>query len=199
MGYGLKEPLNLTDFVMHLGTIIVGSSRARPEARARAAQYLRNVAFSIGRVFFLSRQDASWQALSLLHMGVSLGPSGQRPQAVSPFLKKEIVELTHAVKGTGVTKPSQLMVGAQVNRSGGQMKRGRALEDLLPPGKKPRRGSGDAPEDDDNGFEPSPRPPKTCKTSWSKTDLDPGNASKLERHYAWNYWLSQRTLLRCPL
>ena len=88
MGCGLKEPLNLTDFVMHLGTIIVGSARARPEYRARAAQYLRNVAFSIGRVFFLNRQDASWQAFSLLHMGVSLGPAGQRPQAVSPFLKK---------------------------------------------------------------------------------------------------------------
>ena len=36
MGYGLKEPLNLTDFVMHLGTIIVGSSRERAQKLVRA-------------------------------------------------------------------------------------------------------------------------------------------------------------------
>ena len=159
-----------------------------------AALYLRNMVFGIGRLYFLSREDTSWQASSLAGLGIQMGV--QKPLALSPGVKKELVEATHALRGRGVSKPGQVLLGLEVARKGGELKRGLGLSALVSPAKKAKTGDAEAassPHDTPAALSPeaASSPPKKRRkvlhgAPGERGELDTHNANKMERHYAWN-------------
>ena len=161
-----------------------------------AALSLRNMVFGIGRLYFLSREDTSWQASSLASLGVQIGPSGQRPLRASPGLKKEFIEFAHALRGRGVSKLGQVLLGLEVARKGGELKRGLGLSALVSPAKKAKTGDAEAASSPhDTPAASSPDVPDATPTKRLKVvhgapgergELDTHNANKMERHYAWN-------------
>ena len=185
-----------TDLLLHLASIVNGCTRTSRGLRDRAALYLRNMAFGIGRLFFLSREDTSWQASSLASLGVQIGPSGQRPLRASPGLKKEFIEFAHALRGRGVSKPSQVLLGLTVARRGGELKRGLSLADFASPTKVPKTGDAEAASSPHEALAasspdvPDATPTKRLKVvhgaPGERGELDTHNANKMERHYAWN-------------
>ncbi len=127
-------------------------------------------------------------------MGIQMGV--EKPLALSPGLKKELVEATHALRGRGVTMPGQVLVGLEVARKGGKLKRGLGLADFVSPTKKARTGDAEAasslhePPAASSPAVPGATPEKRRKVAHGapgeRGELDSHNASKLERHYAWN-------------
>ena len=110
--------MTLIDFLKYLGCYACGTMRTSPKFRDRAALYLRSMAFGIGRLYFLSRTRGAWLASSLASLGASIGPKGKR-RFIMPGLSKELVETTHGLRGRGVTKVGQVVLGYEVARKGG--------------------------------------------------------------------------------
>ena len=117
IGSGLATPVTLIQFLEYLEGYVVGG-HTTTAFRDRAALYMRNVCLGIGRLYFLSKKDSRWEALSLAMLGTPLGATGKRRRLI-PGLKKELVETTHSLRGSGVTKVSQVAMGYEVARKGG--------------------------------------------------------------------------------
>ena len=124
------------DFLKYFGCYACGTMRTSLKFRDRAALYLRSMAFGIGRLYFLSQTRGAWLASSLASLGASLGPKGKR-RSIMPGLSKELVETTHGLRSRGVTKVGQVVLGYEVARKGGHVKRGMSLADLASPSKVP--------------------------------------------------------------
>ena len=117
IGSGLATPVTLIQFLEYLEGYVVGG-HTTTAFRDRAALYMRNVCLGIGRLYFLSKKDSRWEALSLAMLGTPLGATGKRRRLI-PGLKKELVETTHALRGRGVQKVSNIALGYEVVRKGG--------------------------------------------------------------------------------
>ena len=73
-------------------------------------------------------------------LGDPLGPKGKRRRFVLA-LQKELVETTQGLRGRGVAKVSNVVLGYEtVQQGGGHVKRGLSIADLTPPNKIARTG-----------------------------------------------------------
>ena len=79
---------------------------------------MRSVCLGIGRLYFLSKKDNSWAASTLAMLGNPLGPKGKRRRFV-PGLKKELVDTTQGLRGSGLSKVSNVALGYQTVQKGG--------------------------------------------------------------------------------
>ena len=94
------------------------SGRTTTAFRDRAALYMRSVCLGIGRLYSLSKKEESWAASALAMLGNPLGPKGERRRFV-PGLKKELVETTKGLRGSGVSKVSNVALGYHTVQKGG--------------------------------------------------------------------------------
>ena len=72
----------------------------------------------------MSRDHWVWNEESLANVGALVGPKG-KCRRISSGVMKEVVELTSDLKGRGVTKLGQLLLGIAVAKEGGARKRDR--------------------------------------------------------------------------
>ena len=190
----------LVEFLEHLCRHVV-PGRTTPAHREKAALYLRSVCLGIGRPNLLTRNNEEWAASSLARLGNPLGAQRKR-RRVMPGVKKELVETTHSLRGSGVTKVSQVAMGYEVARKGGHVKRGLTLADLSLPNKVASTGGvGMALSLEENDGSSNARAdvealsPEENGTSQGRDKRHlyiSGDSNKCETHYAWNYHLSTR-------
>ena len=113
----------------------------------------------------MSRGHWAWNEGSLANVGASVGPKG-KCRRISSGVMKEAVELTSDLKGRGVTKPGQLLLGIAVAKEGGARKRDRGLDGFCPvatePGFEPKGGGA---EEECEGVN---TPYEACAQSWGR-------------------------------
>ena len=115
---------------------------------------MTSIAVTLSRLAHVSRGHWVWNEESLANVGALVGPKG-KCRRISSGVMKEVVELTSDLKGRGVTKLGQLLLGIAVAKKGGARKRDRGLDGFCPvatePGFEPQGGGA---EEECEGIEP---------------------------------------------
>ena len=108
-------------------------------------------------------------------------------------LSKELVETTHGLRGRGVTKVGQVVLGYEAARKGGHVKRGMSLADLASPSKVPKTDCvGTASSLREDVEVSSLREDVEASRPGPRHGVRPKYSTSAEAHYVWNCHVSTR-------
>ena len=169
---------SLSAFAVYLAQNV---SANRADAKvALSRDYLKSAALGMNRLWAVTQRHPSWAASSLCKLGAQVGPAG-KIRRVSSNVKKEVIELAADIKGQGLTKPRQMLLGFSAVSNGGAMKRPRTLDACAD-------ACGSQPSEAACGFQPS----EGSEPSAKRICFKHSSGTQAEIHYAYNYHLSTR-------
>ena len=118
---------SLSAFAVYLAQHVTANRAHAKNKVALSRDYLKSAALGMNRLWAVTQHHPSWAASSLCKLGAQAGPAGKIRRMLSSA-KKEVIELAADIKGQGLTKPRQMLLGFSAVSNGGAMKRPRTLD-----------------------------------------------------------------------